>query len=93
MSFHLAQGLRALTRPLILVGGVWAVLDATSRAHILLDSPNGGETLDGSSTFSIDWHIDIEHDTLNWDVFYSITSDDGPWLRILEVFPIIARLV
>ena len=48
-------------------------------AHVGLDTPNGGETLVAGSTFTIEWHAEVQHDTIDWDLWYSTTSDSGPW--------------
>jgi hypothetical protein len=55
------------------------LLPTAVRAHVKLDSPNGGEILNIGSTFMIEWHPIIEHDTIDWDLWYSITSSNGPW--------------
>lgn len=60
----------------------------TSRAHVTLDSPNGGETLDVGSLFSIEWHPTVQHDPANWDLWYSTTSSNGPWEVISENLPV-----
>ncbi|MGI9456362.1 MAG: dockerin type I repeat-containing protein [Aeoliella sp.] len=52
---------------------------AALRAHVELDSPNGGETLNVGSTFTIQWHPSVQHDTIDWDLWYSTTSSNGPW--------------
>lgn len=88
MSLQLAQGLRARCHVLGMTAIVCFAMGSVSWAHVTLDSPNGGESFVGGSTVSIDWHIHIQHNTLDWDVFYSIASDDGPWLPIAEDLPI-----
>lgn len=50
--------------------------------HVGLDSPNGGETLMGGSNYTIEWHVEIRHNTLDWDLWYSTESGDGPWEEI-----------
>ena len=57
-------------------------------AHVELDSPNGGENLDVGSTFTIRWHPTIQHDTLNWDLWYSTTGSNGPWETITLDLPV-----
>ena len=44
--------------------------------------PNGGEVLEAGSTVTITWRIDIQHSTLNWDLWYSATGPRGPWIVI-----------
>ncbi len=60
---------------------------ASVHAHVGLDSPNGGESLTGDSTFMVEWHIIIPHDTLDWDLWYSTASATGPWTIIAEDLP------
>lgn len=88
MSFHLLQGLRALVCWWVLASLVCVVASDSCRAHVQLDSPNGGESFVGGMTYRVDWQIAIEHNTFNWDVWYSTISDDGPWLPIVKDFPI-----
>ena len=60
---------------------------AEADAHVALDSPLGGESLIGGFPFSIEWHVAAPHDTENWDLWYSTTSSDGPWLEIATDLP------
>jgi len=55
---------------------------STSFAHIRILSPNGGEVLEVGSTYAITWKIVIPHNQLNWDVFYSTASANGPWTTV-----------
>lgn len=43
----------------------------TANAHVALDYPIGGETFIIGQTVSIQWHILVPHNTLNWDLYYS----------------------
>jgi hypothetical protein len=57
-------------------------------AHVTLGSPNGGETLNGSSTSMIEWMPAVAmHDTLNFDLWYSVVGDSGPWTVIALDLP------
>ena len=58
------------------------VLTTPSFGHVILDAPNGGETLEVGSVFTITWYIEIVHDLLNWDLWYSTTGAGGPWIPI-----------
>lgn len=53
-----------------------------TRAHVILDSPNGRESLIGGADFTIDWHVEVKHNTLDWDLWYSTESSDGPWQEL-----------
>ncbi len=97
MSYLLALGLRAyrslamlrlaavkLVAVKLALGGlaVGGLLGSVSQAHVALDSPNGGEMLDGGTDFTIEWHVEIEHNQLDWDLWYSTESNEGPWQEI-----------
>lgn len=57
-------------------------------AHVDLKAPNGGETLIGGTSFSIQWMPAIAmHDTLNYDLWYSATTTSGPWTAIATNVP------
>lgn len=53
-------------------------------SHVTLRSPNGGEQLAGGDVFTVQWLIDVPHNTLDWDLWYSDTSVDGPWEVLAE---------
>ncbi len=74
---------------LIAVGTLtWTVFAAEPvRGHVTLDEPNGGEMLAASDVFTIVWHVAIPHNTLNWDLWYSTTGPDGPWVSIAADLP------
>ncbi len=56
-------------------------------AHVELDNPLGGETFIVGQTVTIQWHIAIPHNTLNWDVLFS--SDGGAtWAFIQMDLPV-----
>ncbi len=63
------------------------VLANPARAHVNLDLPNGGEELEVGSMYTIQWHIVIQHNQLNWDLWYSTTSANGPWTVIAMDLP------
>ncbi len=59
----------------------------SARAHVALDEPNGGELLEVGSTFTITWHVVIQHNLQNWDLWYSTTGPNGPWIAIAMDLP------
>jgi len=64
------------------VVGFFGVLAGAAQAHVVLTSPNGGETLEAGSVFRIEWHVLIGHNTENWDLFYSTESVGGMYVPI-----------
>lgn len=60
---------------------------AENRAHVSLDRPDGGESFTGGSPELIQWHIVIAHNTLNWDLWYSVSGAGGPWIEIAVDIP------
>jgi len=55
---------------------------APASAHVELDAPNGGEILDPGSVFTIAWHETINHGPADYDLWYSTTGENGPWIVI-----------
>lgn len=56
-------------------------------AHVAMVYPKGGETIQGGSVLDIRWEVVIEHETLNWDLYY--TLDDGAtWDSIKTNIPV-----
>ncbi|NOZ40425.1 MAG: hypothetical protein GXP24_09390 [Planctomycetes bacterium] len=89
MSYLLAQEVRAYRslaalKIKVVLGGlaVGCLLSSLSQAHVALNSPNGGEALLGGAEFTIEWRVAIEHNQIDWDLWYSTESDEGPWLEI-----------
>jgi hypothetical protein len=58
------------------------VVTRPALAHVRLNAPNGGEVLDAGSVFTLEWNILISHNLQNWDLWYSTTSNTGPWIDI-----------
>ncbi|MHC4943899.1 MAG: hypothetical protein ACYTG7_12855 [Planctomycetota bacterium] len=58
------------------------------QAHVKLNAPNGGEALDVGSVFTIKWTVIIEHNTQDWDVWYSTAGSTGPWKEIAMDLPV-----
>ncbi len=79
--------------PLSTFGKLFAVillltfLSPMLQAHVQLLAPNGGEVLDVGSTYTIQWQVLIQHSTQNWDLSYSTTGPNGPWLPIADNLP------
>ena len=72
--------------PLVL--GVAVLLPVgQANAHVRLITPNGGEELEVGSTFEIRWTIVIQHNQLNWDLWYSTNSNAGPWTTVAMDLP------
>ncbi len=64
------------------------VAASPAAAHVELDSPNGGEALEVGSVYTIGWHDTITHGPANYDLWYSETGADGPWIEIaMDLFP------
>lgn len=63
-----------------------AVLAAasTSFAHVELDVPNGGETLQAGSVTAIRWHETVNHGIADFDLWYSVDGGGGPWIEIVS---------
>lgn len=60
-----------------------ALAASTAVAHVALDAPNGGEVLEPGSVFTIVWHDVIYHGPANYDLWYSTTGPNGPWIVIV----------
>lgn len=58
-----------------------------ANAHVQLDQPNGGEVLEAGTVSVIEWHILIGHATIDWDLWYSVTGPNGPWIEIAADLP------
>ena len=58
-----------------------------AQAHVVLDSPLGGESLIGGFPFTVEWRVTDPHDTENWDLWYSTSGSQGPWLDIATDLP------
>lgn len=57
------------------------------QAHVQLNTPNGGEQLEVGTVYEIQWQILIAHNLLNWDLHYSVTGPNGPWIPIALNLP------
>ncbi len=66
-----------------LVAGILLAAVGPAYGHVRLIAPNGGEQLGVGSVFAIRWTIEIQHNQLNWDLWYSTTGPTGPWTPIV----------
>lgn len=69
------------------LSGALALLATPSFSHVDLLVPNGGEVLNPGSTFAVQWRVKIKHNQLDWDLWYSTTSNSGPWTSIAMNLP------
>jgi hypothetical protein len=60
------------TAIIILISGFLSVMQAN--AHVNLLYPTGAEVFNAGETVNIQWEIVIQHNTQNWDLYF---SDDG----------------
>lgn len=58
-------------------------LAPAARAHVTLNSPNGGEVLIAGSVEPIEWQILIAHNLQNWDLEYSTNGLAGPFVPVV----------
>ncbi len=63
------------------------LLVSPAMAHVQLDSPDGGNMLTEGDMVEIRWQILIQHNLDNWDLWYSVTGDEGPWIPIATDLP------
>lgn len=53
-------------------------------AHVALDDPNGGEVLEVDSVHTVAWHDVVAHGPADYDLWYSTSGPDGPWIEIIS---------
>ncbi len=59
----------------------------SAEAHPLVDYPVGGEIFEAGNQITIKWHIAIDHEQENWDLYFS--PDGGQtWATIEEDMPL-----
>lgn len=56
-------------------------------AHVYLDYPQGGESFPAFTIITIQWHIAIPHEQLNWDLLFS-TDGGNTWEPIQMDLPV-----
>lgn len=76
---------RPIIRPVLTL--LFLVVASSGSAHVALDAPVGGESLTPGSTFEIRWHDVISHGPADYDLWYSTTGPDGPWIDIAADLP------
>jgi hypothetical protein len=72
----------------VVVGAALALTARPARAHIMVDEPGNLEEREVGSVCTITWHILAPHDTLNWDLSYSVEGSLGPWITIADDVPV-----
>lgn len=87
MECKTAKALTGGMKKTLLLSLIGMVLSTASYAHVGLKSPTGGEVLAPGSTVTISWEILIEHNTLNWDLYYSVDGGET-WITIKEDIPV-----
>lgn len=75
MLFSLGRVVRQTSSMAVL----FVCISAHLQAHVELDSPNGGNSFVAGSTATVEWHAAVQHDTVDWDLWYSTASSSGPW--------------
>ena len=58
------------------------LLTGQAGAHVALGYPIGGEVLEVGSTVQITWSDVVDHGPADYDLWYSVTGPDGPWISI-----------
>jgi PKD repeat protein len=64
-----------------------AISTATAGAHVMVDIPNGGEELRVGSVQSIAWHDQVNHGPAVYNLWYSVSGPEGPWIGIASGLP------
>jgi hypothetical protein len=75
------------TLSVILSTTLFTLIPSPAQAHVGLDFPNGGEIFNEGETIAVEWHVIIQHNQLDWDLWYSTTSNTGPWTEIVMDLP------
>ena len=45
------------------------------QAHVDLDNPKGGEVFAPGDAITIEWHSEIEHVQIGWNLFFPLTVE------------------
>ena len=83
---HVFQSLKKRGRNLFLCCCM-ALIAQTANAHVNLVSPLGGQTFQAGASQTIHWTTAIQHNIDNWDLWYSTTGSDGPWIDLAIDLP------
>lgn len=75
-----------MNRIKLLLVTLFLILAGASQAHVELIYPQGGETFTPGEVVTIEWNILIQHNTLNWDLYYSMDAGES-WNPIEEDIP------
>lgn len=59
------------------------MIQLSAFAHVNLKSPKGGETFHPGESVKIEWEVAIQHDTENWDLYFS--SDGGKTYEAIKL--------
>ncbi len=83
-----ANTLHAAARSALAVAALMILCPGPAHAHVGLDFPNGGETFIVGSTVTIAWSDEVYHGPADFDLWYSTTGPDGPWIVIAsDLYP------
>ena len=65
-----------------------ALISTAAFGHVQLLTPSGNDVLEVGTTLEVTWKITIPHDTINWDLHYSISGQKGPWEPVAIDLPV-----
>jgi PKD repeat protein len=66
-----------------LIGLLLLAVSATQvLAHVAVTDPDGGEHLEVGSTYTIRWFDTVNHGPADYDLWFSVSGSQGPWLEI-----------
>ena len=71
------------TAKVLLLAGLVSAMATPARAHVTVLAPNGGELFNPGDVVTLRWTIAITHNLQNWDIWYSTTGKNGPWIPIV----------
>lgn len=78
----MASGFQNTLPELSVTGMAIVAMGASAHAHVIIDSPNGGEVFMVGQVYTVEWHVAITHNLQNWGLWYSTTGSTGPWIPI-----------
>ncbi len=63
------------------------VFVSSAAAHVTLTAPTGGKSFDVGQTVEIKWSLDISHNQVDWDLYFS--PDNGvTWETVISGMPV-----